>query len=67
MPNLPGRYEYSMKNEREPTVLLPNEYVASERYDCPGGCGERVPVGHKCSPCAARAVREWVETRKRTK
>ena len=32
---------------------------------CRNGCGRQVPVGQKCSDCAARAVEEWVLTTKR--
>ncbi len=32
---------------------------------CRGGCGQQVPLGQKCSDCAARAVEEWRLTRRR--
>ncbi len=32
---------------------------------CLGGCGEAVPAGQKCSPCAAAAVTAWRERRGR--
>lgn len=32
---------------------------------CLGGCGEAVPVGQKCSPCAAAAALAWRDRRRR--
>ncbi len=32
---------------------------------CLGGCGEAVPVGQKCSPCAEAATMAWWSSRKR--
>ena len=45
----------------------PDGSTASARpgyEDCRGGCGTSVPVGQKCSDCAARAVDEWLATRR---
>lgn len=59
MPNLPGRYAYSMAHQRERAVIEPRAAPPTVYWPC-RGCGARVPEGQKCSPCATEAVRAWL-------
>ena len=66
MPNLPGRYQYSMEHEREPLEKVGIAALPSKRWPCPG-CGISIPEGQKCAPCADAAVKVWLADRKKAK
>ena len=57
MPNLPRRYEHSMKNQDEVETI--GVSAKSEWHPCLG-CGISVTTA-KCSECATKAVQEWVK------
>lgn len=62
MPNLPGRYAYSMEHQRERPVMAPPAASTTEYWPCPG-CSVRVPEGQQCYPCACAEVEEWKQKR----
>lgn len=65
MPNLPGRYEYSVRNERDVALVIANTPMTTVYYPCLGGCDTPVPdTGRKCSPCAALSVAQWVKEKR---
>ena len=61
MPNLPGRYAYSIGKEEDVETVGVSAKV--ERNPCLGGCGEIVTTA-KCTECATRAVLEWRANKK---
>jgi len=66
MPNLPGRYQYSMEHQREPLEKAGIAAPPSKVGQC-SGCGTPVPEGQKCIPCADEAVSLWVASKKAAK
>jgi hypothetical protein len=62
VPNLPGRYAYSVQNEPE-AVETVGVSAESSYKPCAGECGTLVTT-NKCTECATRAVLEWRASKK---
>ena len=62
MPNRPHRMaDFIAKHggmEREHEIVTGSVPSAGKRWPCPG-CEASVPLGTRCSPCAAALVEEW--------